>query len=93
MNYEIVYSNTGDDESMKIALEKIKTKYLKHIDWLTVNNANEQTINEFYKLIKFIDQTDNSGYLDAFKIHTTQVDKIRNENLLTVFPELSELFE
>ena len=73
--------------------EKIKTKYLKHIDWLTVNNANEQTINEFYKLIKFIDQTDNSGYLDAFKIHTTQVDKIRNENLLTVFPELSELFE
>jgi len=73
--------------------EKIKTKYLNHIHWLIANNANEQTINEFYKLIKFIDQNNNSGCLDAFRTHTTQVDKIRNENLLTVFPELSELFE
>ena len=28
LNYEIVYSNTGVAESMKIALEKIKTKYM-----------------------------------------------------------------
>jgi MoaA/NifB/PqqE/SkfB family radical SAM enzyme len=44
--------------------EKIKNKYLTHIDWLTANNANEHTINEFYKLIEFV--TDSGFHFTNF---------------------------
>lgn len=72
--------------------EKIKNKYINHISWLNANGADQQTIDEYYKLIKFINENDNTNYLDAFKKSTQQVDDIRNESILNVFPELNELF-
>jgi MoaA/NifB/PqqE/SkfB family radical SAM enzyme len=73
--------------------EKIKAKYIDHISWLNANGARQQTIDEYYKLIEFINKNDNTNHLDAFKKSTQQIDNIRNENLLTVFPELKELFD
>lgn len=72
--------------------EKIQLKYLDHIKWLENTGASEITINEFKKCLSFVNGQDNSYLLDQLRKHTKELDNIRNENVIDIFPELNDIF-
>jgi hypothetical protein len=71
--------------------EKINIKYQDHLNWLRpLDPLNRATVG-FESAVNFMMGTDNTHLLDTFWKKTHQLDKIRNENILNVIPELKEL--
>jgi len=67
--------------------DKIREKYKKHIKWLSKLDYNGKSINGFKSIIYALDNNDIFDY-KGFWEKIREVDNIRNENLLDVFPEL-----
>lgn len=70
----------------------IQERYHRHYQWLSKMGATPVTIQNFEKIVNHILSNDNTKLLDQFKKITHQIDSLRSENILEVFPELHELF-
>jgi radical SAM protein with 4Fe4S-binding SPASM domain len=71
--------------------QKLVEKYQQHILWLrTQDQLNRATVG-FESAINFMMATDNTDLIPKFWDKTTELDAIRNENILNVIPELSAL--
>lgn len=71
--------------------EKICNLYRKHLDWLRPQDSLSRASTGFESAINFTTATDNTHLLDTFWTKTNELDKIRNENILDIIPELKEL--
>lgn len=71
--------------------EKICDLYREHLDWLKPQDPLKRASTGFESAINFIMATDNTHLLETFWNKTHELDKIRNENILEVIPELKEL--
>jgi organic radical activating enzyme len=81
------------DIAPEIFKEKIRKKYKDHAKWLLDMGASEVTCNAFLKCISFLDYRDNSLKLNQLKQRTRELDILRKENILEVFPELDIIFQ
>jgi len=70
--------------------DQIKQKYQQHIQYLKQFENINSVINDYKNIIKFL-ETDRTSEQSVFLYKTTKMDKIRNENFFTVFPELEGL--
>jgi len=85
-----------DPEWMRIDIapehykKKIRTKYLKHLEWLrSCDKLNRATVGS-ESALNYL-ENDNTKYLPEFWERMGKLDKLRNENMLEAIPELNEL--
>ena len=71
--------------------ERLREKYLKHLEWLRPQDPLQRATVGFESAIKFMDATDNSHLLPEFWSRTQTLDALRNEDILHVLPELIRL--
>ena len=71
--------------------EQIRKKYQEHLNWLRPQDHLNRATVGFESAINFMMSTDNTILLPKFWAKTQELDQIRNENVLTVIPELSAL--
>lgn len=71
--------------------EKIVEKYEKHLEWLRPIDTLQRATQGFESAIRFIKAEDRSDLLPEFWKRMRELDKIRNEDVLTAIPELNEL--
>jgi radical SAM protein with 4Fe4S-binding SPASM domain len=71
--------------------DRIREKYLSHLEWLRPLDPLQRATVGFESAIKFMDATDNSHLIPEFWERTRVLDAIRNENVLEVLPELNAL--
>lgn len=71
--------------------DRINACYQDHLEWLRpLDKLNRATVG-YESAINFMLATDNSQLLKKFWDKTAELDRIRNENMLEVIPELKEL--
>jgi hypothetical protein len=68
--------------------ERLARKYEDHIRSLGPSAA----ANAFRGVLNFMAESDLSGELENFRKTTSELDRIRGDKLLDVFPELAELY-
>lgn len=71
--------------------QAVEEKFNDHLDWLRPQDPLQRATVGFESAIKFINATDNSHLLTKFWGHTRVLDELRNEDILTVIPELQAL--
>lgn len=71
--------------------EEIKVKYEEHLAWLRPQDPLNRATVGFESAINFMMATDNTKLLPKFWSKTTELDAIRNENILDIIPELKDL--
>jgi radical SAM protein with 4Fe4S-binding SPASM domain len=71
--------------------QKLEAKYRDHINWLSDQDPLGRATHGFESAVTFMNSTDNTHLLDTFWRKTYELDSIRNENILTVIPELVAL--
>jgi len=71
--------------------EKLLEKYQLHLDWLRPLDSLQRATVGFESAIKFMLATDNTRLLDTFWRRIHELDRVRNETILDVIPELKEL--
>ena len=79
------------DIAPNVYKEKLIVKYQDHIEWLKSKDPLRRATVGFESAINFMMATDNTWLVEKFWEKTNQLDAIRNENILAVIPELSEL--
>jgi len=72
--------------------QRLIEHYEKYIVELSSLKHSNSIINDFRMAINFINSENYLHELSNFKKSITQVDVIRKENFVNIFPELSELF-
>ena len=71
--------------------QRLRIKFLEHLEWLRpLDPLNRATVG-FESAINFMMATDNTPMLNEFWKKTHELDSIRNEDLLTIIPELEAL--
>jgi MoaA/NifB/PqqE/SkfB family radical SAM enzyme len=70
---------------------QLKIKFEDHLKWLRPLDPLGRATVGFESLINFMSVTDNTRLIKTFWDKTEQLDKIRNENILDVIPELAVL--
>jgi hypothetical protein len=70
---------------------KIKEKFEAHIEWLRPHDHLNRATVGFESAVNFMLANDNTHLIDQFWLKTHQLDEIRNEQLLSVIPELAAL--
>ena len=70
---------------------KLSDKFNEHIKWLRPLDSLQRATTGFKSAVKFMTATDNSELIPKFWERTRALDKIRNENILDVIPELADL--
>jgi radical SAM protein with 4Fe4S-binding SPASM domain len=68
--------------------EKLKKKYKEHLAWLSPLDQLTRATVGFESAINFMMATDNTALIPKFWNKMTELDAIRNQNLLDVIPEL-----
>jgi sulfatase maturation enzyme AslB (radical SAM superfamily) len=71
--------------------QRIQAAYDEHLEWLRPLDALNRATVGFESAVKFMMSTDNSALIPKFWHKTHELDAIRNENILTVIPELAHL--
>ena len=71
--------------------QKLKDKYLEHIEWLKPQDKLGRACKGFESAINLMISTDRSELLPVFWQKIDELDNIRREKLLDVIPELLEL--
>jgi organic radical activating enzyme len=69
----------------------LRERYRQHLEWLKPLDQLGRATVGFESAINFMDNTDNSHLIPSFWQSTHNLDKIRNEDALTVLPELRAL--
>lgn len=76
-------------DALPIEVKKeIKKDFEDHIEWLKDNDPIQRAVGGFEGAIRFMMATDNSHLLSNFWQTTNDLDRVRNEQLLEVVPEL-----
>ena len=70
---------------------KLTERYQEHINWLKPQDPLNRATVGFESAINFLKATDNQALLPKFWAKTQELDRIRNESVLNVIPELSAL--
>jgi hypothetical protein len=71
--------------------EIIIPAYEKHIEWLEPIDQLKRAVNGFKSMISYINGPSSTEKWDRFVKETADLDRIRNEDFWTVFPEYSRL--
>jgi hypothetical protein len=71
--------------------QRIRMAYDEHLDWLRPLDPLQRATVGFESAITYMMATDNSDLLAKFWTKTGELDQLRNENILDIIPELSEL--
>ena len=71
----------------------MKEKYQKHLEWLRPLDNLTRATKGFESGIDYMMRRDNSKDMPQFRQAMNKLDLIRDENILDVFPELTELYE
>jgi hypothetical protein len=71
--------------------EKINIKYQDHLEWLRPLDPLQRATVGFESAVNYMMATDNTHLIPKFWAKTTELDAIRNENILEVIPELQAL--
>jgi len=71
--------------------QRLRIKYLEHIEWLKDQDQLERAREGFKSAINFMMANDNTNLIDTFWRKTHELDSIRSERLLDVIPELEIL--
>jgi radical SAM protein with 4Fe4S-binding SPASM domain len=73
--------------------ERVREKYEQHIAWLRPQDHLTRATKGFQSGIDYMMRRDNYKDFQQFKDGMSKIDKIRNESIVEVFPELKELYE
>ena len=73
--------------------QRVKEKYEKHLEWLRPHDHLTRATKGFESGLDYMMRRDNFKRINEFKEGMQKLDKIRNENILETFPELTELYE
>jgi sulfatase maturation enzyme AslB (radical SAM superfamily) len=73
--------------------QKVKEKYEKHLEWLKPLDHLTRATKGYESGLDYMMRRNNSKDLGQFKDIMKKLDLIRDEDMLTVFPELQELYE
>jgi hypothetical protein len=73
--------------------EQVREKYEHHIAWLRPQDHLTRATKGFQSGIDYMMRRDNYKDFQQFKDGMSKIDKIRNESIVEVFPELKELYE
>jgi sulfatase maturation enzyme AslB (radical SAM superfamily) len=71
--------------------QRLEEKYLRHLDWMSDRDPLQRATVGLKSAISYMNATDNTQLIDTFWRRTHELDKIRNENILDVLPELQAL--
>ena len=71
--------------------QRIVNLYSEHINWLDTLPDTSPSINEFKKVIRYINEDGNIEKLKEFIEYNTKLDKIREETFFDIYPEFSDL--
>jgi radical SAM protein with 4Fe4S-binding SPASM domain len=71
--------------------DALRKKYTAHLEWLRPLDSLQRATVGFESAINFMDATDNTHLLPEFWKRTKVLDALRNEDVLKVLPELTEL--
>lgn len=71
--------------------QKIQHKYQEHLAWLRPLDPLQRATVGFESAIKFMMATDNTALILKFWKSIKQLDRVRNEDILAVIPELIDL--
>jgi radical SAM protein with 4Fe4S-binding SPASM domain len=71
--------------------DALRKKYTAHLEWLQPLDPLQRATVGFESAINFMDATDNTHLLPEFWKRTKVLDALRNEDILKVLPELTEL--
>ena len=72
--------------------QKVKEKFEKHIEWLRPRDHLTRATKGFESGLDYMMRRNNYKDIQQFKDTMKKLDVIRNENILEVFPELTELY-
>ena len=65
--------------------------YSEHVAWLEPQDHLTRATNGYKSAIKFMQAQDNSKLIPEFVMRAKELDRWRNENFFSVFPELARL--
>lgn len=68
----------------------VRKRYNEHIDYLKQFNDVDSVINDYKNVLNFLDN-DRTDEIEMFKFKTNRIDRLRDENVFDVFPELEDL--
>jgi sulfatase maturation enzyme AslB (radical SAM superfamily) len=71
--------------------QQITEKYQAHLEWLRPQDTLQRATVGFESAINFMQATDNTELLPKFWAKTQELDRIRNESILEVIPELAAI--
>lgn len=71
--------------------KEIEEKFNEHILWLEKKDSLQRATVGFKSAINFLKANDKSHLISKFWEKTKQLDEIRNENILTIIPEIDRL--
>ncbi len=77
--------------------DEVCDTYQEYIDWVLASNHSDHVKQKFVSILDGIMDFMNSedfatDHLEEFKLHTTKLDLIRNQNILSVVPQYEGLF-
>lgn len=70
---------------------RITKLYNEHISWLKSHKKAKTCINEFKKVIKYLNEEGDIEKLKEFIDYNTKLDKIRDERFFDIYSEFSDL--
>ena len=68
----------------------VRKRYDEHIDYLKQFDDVDSVINDYKNVLNFLDN-DRTDEIEMFKFKTNRIDRLRDENVFNVFPELEDL--
>lgn len=71
--------------------QQLLNRYQEHLSWLRPQDSLQRATVGFESAINFMQATDNTVLIPKFWAKTHALDAIRNEDVLTVIPELEDL--
>lgn len=70
--------------------DAVRKRYDEHIDYLKQFDDVDSVINDYKNVLNFLDN-DRTDEIEMFKFKTNRIDRLRDENVFNVFPELEDL--
>lgn len=70
--------------------ERVRKRYSEHLTYLSQFNKIDTVKQDYNNILKFL-ETDRTEEIPIWKFKTTKIDKLRNENVFEIFPELKGL--
>ena len=70
--------------------DKVRSRYAEHIAYLKQFDTTEWVIKDYESILQFL-ETDRANEIRMFLYKTQKVDKLRDENVFDIFPELGDI--